>query len=149
MKTITTKINRTLFELEVGILIFGVFCQVIIFLFPKDKPGSSIGLWIGILTALFAAFHMWWSLDKGLDLPEKGAVSYLSRQNMIRYLVICVVLMLTAIAGAGRPLWTFLGIMGLKASAYMQFLTKKISRLLYGEEILPPIIEEPAGEQDK
>ena len=131
MKTRILKMNRTLFELETGILIFGILCQLC--LLPFAKRGEySAGLWIGILTAAFAAFHMWRGLDRGLDLGEKGAVSYLSRQNIIRYLII-----------------VFLGIMGLKISAYMQPFTKKISKLLYGEEILPEIIvEEPADEQE-
>lgn len=148
MKKIITGMNRTLFELETGILIFGVLCQLFAF-FIKDRTGSSIGLWIGIVTAGFSAYHMWYSLDKGLDLSEKASVSYLSRQNIIRYLVICAVLILTAVTKIGNPLWAFLGVMGIKASAYMHFLTKKISRLLYGEEILPPIIEEPVEGQDK
>lgn len=148
MKKIITGMNRTLFELETGILIFGVLCQLAAF-FVKDRAGCSVGLWIGIVTAGFCAYHMWYSLDKGLDLSEKASVSYLSRQNIIRYLVICAVLILTAVTKTGNPLWAFLGVMGIKASAYMHFLTKKISRLLYGEEILPPIIEEPAKEQDR
>lgn len=100
--------NRTLFELETGILIFGVLCQLAAF-FVKDRTGSSVGLWIGIVTAGFCAYHMWYSLDKGLDLSEKASVSYLSRQNIIRYLVICAVLILTAVTKTGNPLWAFLG----------------------------------------
>ena len=67
MKTRILKMNRTLFELETGILIFGILCQLC--LLPFAKRGEySAGLWIGILTAAFAAFHMWRGLDRGLDL---------------------------------------------------------------------------------
>lgn len=158
MRTVITRINRTLFELEIGILIFGVICQMFVVL-VEDKAGYSLGLWIGSLMAAFSAFHMWYTLDKGLDLGEKDAIGYLGRQNVIRYVVIVLVLIVIAVSGAGNPLSAFLGIMGLKAAAYMQPFTKKISRLLYGEEILPDIIEvdindidnvieEPAGEQE-
>lgn len=142
MKEIITRMNRTLFELEVGILIFGAFCQMFVF-FLGDKARYSIGLWIGIATAAFAAFHMWWSLDKGLDFSEKAAISYLSRQNIVRYIIIVAVIVAVAASGIGNPLSAFLGVMGLKAAAYMQFFTKKISRQIYGEEILPDLIEEP------
>ena len=142
MKFITEKVNRTLFELEVGILIFGVVCQLFVF-FVKDKAGYSIGLWIGVVTAFLVAVHMWWSLDKGLDYGEKAAVGFLTRQNIFRYLGIIVIFAVICITEIGNPLSAFLGIMGLKAGAYLQPLTKKISRCIYGEEILPPLIEEP------
>lgn len=148
MKTVITKMNRTLFELLTGIVIFGIVCQMFVFL-VKDRACYSAGLWIGILTAGISAYHMWRSLDRGLDLGEKGAVSYLSRQNIIRYVFITAVLIVTAVTGIGNPLSAFLGVMGLKVSAYMNALTRKISKLLYGEEKLPElIIEEPACEQE-
>lgn len=147
MKEKITRINRTLFELETGILLFGVVCQLFVFLI-KDKISYSLGLWLGILIAVISAFHMWWSLDRALDLPERAAVKSMSTHNILRYLFITAALVLIAISGVANPLSAFLGIMGLKASAYMHFITKRISVVIYGEEILPPLIEEPAGEQD-
>lgn len=147
MKAVITRMNRTLFELLAGILIFGMVCQLFA-LIPKDRAGSSIGLWIGILTAGFYAYHMWRSLDRGLDLGEKNAAGYMSRQNIIRYVLTVAALTAVAVTKIGDPLWAFLGVMGLKASAYMHFFTRKISRIFYGEEILPElIIEESANEQ--
>ena len=50
---------------------------------------------------------------------------------------------------AGNLLTAFIGVMGLKVSAYLQPVTKKISRAVYGEEILPDIItENPVDEQE-
>lgn len=148
MKGKIVRINRTLFELETGILMFGALCQLMVFL-VKDKTGYSLGLWLGILIAAVSAFHMWWSLDKALDLGENQAVKTMSMHNILRYMFITVALILIAINGRANPLSAFLGIMGLKASAYMHFITKKISTSIYGEEILPPLIEEPAMQQDK
>ena len=70
MKEKITKINRTLFELETGILIYGAVCQIFVFL-PEDKAKYSLGLWMGVLIAAVSAFHMWWSLDRALDLGER------------------------------------------------------------------------------
>lgn len=147
MKEKITRINRTLFELETGILLFGVVCQLFVFLI-KDKLSYSLGLWMGILIAVISAFHMWWSLDRALDLPERAAVKSMSIHNILRYLFITAALILIAVSGIANPVSAFLGIMGLKASAYMHFITRKISVVIYGEEILPPLIEEPATEQD-
>lgn len=147
MKERIIRINRTLFELEIGILIFGSVSQVFVF-FLKDKAGYSLGLWMGILIAAVSAFHMWWSLDRALDLEEKTAVKKMSTHNVLRYLFIVAAFALICVGGYASPLAAFLGIMGLKASAYMQPFTKKISTLIYGKEIHPELIEEPAGEQD-
>lgn len=147
MKEKITRINRTLFELETGIVIFGVICQLFAFL-VGDKAGYSYGLWLGILIAMLSAFHMWWSLDRALDLPERAAVKSMGTHNILRYTIITMAFVLIAISGIANPLSAFLGIMGLKASAYMNFITKKISTMIYGEEILSPLIEEPAKEQD-
>lgn len=148
MKKRITQINRTLFELETGILIFGVVCQMVILLI-QNRPGYSLGLWIGILAAMIGACHMWWSLDRALDLPEKAAVRSMSTHNIIRYLVFVLVVGAAAVTQIANPLFAFLGIMSIKVSAYMHFLTQKISVKIYGEEILPPLIEEPAGEQER
>ncbi len=147
MKEKITKINRTLFELETGILMFGAACQLLVFL-VKDKAGYSLGLWAGVLIAMAGAFHMWWSLDRALDLGEKQAVKMMSTHNILRYAFITTALILIAVGKTADPLSAFLGIMGLKASAYMHFITKKISTFIYGEEILPPMSEEPAGGQE-
>ena len=102
MKGKITRINRTLFELEVGILIFGALCQFFVFL-VKDKTGYSLGLWLGILVAAVSAFHMWWSLDKALELGENQAVKTMSMHNILRYMSITAVLILTAISGIVNP----------------------------------------------
>lgn len=148
MKDKITKVNRTLFELETGILIFGLVCQLFA-VFPKDKAGYSLGLWMGILIAMASAVHMWWSLDRALDLGESQAVKTMGLHNVLRYCFIVALFALICISGIGNPLSAFLGIMGLKASAYMHFITRKISIKIYGEEILPPLVENPANEQEK
>lgn len=148
MKTTITRINRTLFELETGILLFGLICQTAVFL-VKDKADYSIGLWLGIFIAGFSAVHMWWTLEHALELEQKAAVRKMTTHNIIRYVLIAVALALIGISKVANPLWAFIGIMGLKISAYMHFFTKRLSTRIYGEEILPPLIEEPVEEQEK
>ncbi len=67
------KINPTLLELCLGILLYGAVFQIAL-LFFVGELSYSIGLWIGVVLAVAGAFHMWWALDRGLDLPEKDAV---------------------------------------------------------------------------
>ena len=126
MKDIIKNISETLKELLIGILFYGIIVEVLIFCFGKEKGYLSIGLWIGILLAFAAAIHMWWGLEKGMELGD-GATKYLLSQNMIRYGVIVIAFGVLCLVDIGSPLAAFAGIMGLKAGAYLQPFTHKIS----------------------
>ena len=65
--------NRSLFELETGILIFGIAGQLILFFFA-GRGLYSAAWWIGIATAAVCAVDMWWALDRGLDLGRQDAL---------------------------------------------------------------------------
>lgn len=119
------KISETLKELLIGILFYGIIVEVMGICFIKDKIYFSIGLWFGILLALAAAIHMWWGIDKALDLGD-GAGKYALAQNMIRYGVIVVAFGILCVVDFGNPIAAFVGIMGLKAGAYLQPFTHKI-----------------------
>lgn len=119
------KISETLKELLIGILFYGIIVEVIGLCFIKDKIHFTIGLWFGILLALAAAVHMWWGLNRGLELGD-NASKYVLSQNMIRYGVIVVAFAALCFMDLGNPLAAFAGIMGLKAGAYLQPFTHKI-----------------------
>ena len=108
-----------------GILFWGIVVQILGICFSKEKPYFSIGLWYGVILALVAAIHMWWGLDRGVELGD-GAAKYILSQNMIRYGVIVVAFGVLCVTDIGNPLAAFAGIMGLKAGAYLQPFTHKI-----------------------
>lgn len=118
------KIDGTLLELCIGIILFGALCQITAVWFLADKLGYSIGLWIGILTALGCAVHMWWSIDRYLDYGE-GAARVAARDNLIRYGIVVAVMVIVMVTGVAQPLAVFLGIMGLKVAAYIRPITHK------------------------
>lgn len=117
----------------------GLVLQLLVFLFP-NKGAYSICLWMGIAAALISAFHMWWALDRALSNPEK-ATKTLGLQYAIRYLFLILVLGVAGMLYGPYVLATFAALLGIKISAYLQPVTKKLSTLVYGEEILPEIIE--------
>lgn len=119
------KISETLKELLIGILFYGIIVEVIGICFIKDKMYFTIGLWLGVFLALAAAVHMWWGLDKAMDMGN-GASKYALSQNMIRYGVIVVAFGALCVLDVGNPIAAFVGIMGLKAGAYLQPFTHKI-----------------------
>ena len=114
------KNNETLLEMWIGCFLFGVLCQVSIVWFVKDKTGYSIGLWLGILAALLTTLHLSITLDKALDLDEGGAKKHMVIQNLVRYFVLIIFLVILMITDFANPLAAFLGLMGVKAGAYLQ-----------------------------
>ena len=119
------KIDPTLLELWLGILAYGVVFEIVLLFFSRD-PAYSIGLWIGVFLAVAGAFHMWWSLDRGLDLPEKDAVKSMGAQNIIRYVVLVLVLGGLMFVDFANPIFAFCGYMGMKVSAYLNPLIHRI-----------------------
>lgn len=119
------KIDPTLLELWIGILVYGVVFEAALLLFART-PAYGIGLWIGIFLALAGAFHMWWSLNRGLELPEKAAVKSVSTQNIIRYVMIAAALAVLMCTDFANPIFAFCGYMGMKVSAYLNPLIHRI-----------------------
>lgn len=121
-------INDALPGLLGGIVLYGIICQLIGVFFVADKGNYSAGLWVGVLTAIFMALHMAIVLNSVVESDEKGAGAIATRQNIIRYLVVVIILGILMVTRAGNPLAAFLGIMGLKISAYIQPLFTKMSQ---------------------
>ena len=128
MKARLKQINSALPGLLLGIVLFGTVCQAVGFFLATDKADYSIGLWIGVLTAVLMAFHMAFSLNMTVEMDEKGAQTSATRHNIIRYIAVVVILGGLMVTEIGNPLAAFLGVMGLKASAYMQPLFNKLSQ---------------------
>ncbi|MBO5033284.1 MAG: hypothetical protein J6D08_15650 [Lachnospiraceae bacterium] len=133
MRTRLREINTALPGLLLGIILFGVLCQIAGLFFVEDKAGYSIGLWIGVLTAVFMALHMAVTLNSAVERDVKGAQAAATRQNIIRYFIVVIVLGLLMLTEIGNPLAAFAGVMGLKLSAYAQPLLAKLSHAK-GEE---------------
>lgn len=124
-------INSALPGLLSGIVLFGVLCQIVGVFLVADKAGYSIGLWIGVFTAIFMALHMALSLNAAVERDVKGAQAAATRQNLIRYAVVVIIMGILMVTEAGNPLAAFAGVMGLKVSAYLQPL---FGRLFHHEE---------------
>lgn len=141
------KIDRTLLELWTGIAAMGILGQAVVF-FVERKLYYTLGWWAGILISLFMAWHMWRTIDRGLELGEAGAPRYLTSANLIRYVIVAAAYIAVAVLDFGNPIAAFFGILMLKVAAYLQPFTHKAFTKLFGwEEILPPgIPDEEDGE---
>lgn len=123
------KIDETLKVLMIGILVFGVVCQLGGMFFVESMLKYTLGLWIGIALALACAWHMWWTLDKNMTRNadnEGAAKAYSIKHSVLRYTVICVVFVGLCLTDFAYPLAAFLGVMGLKIGAYLHPVINKI-----------------------
>ena len=122
------EINSSLPDLFAGILIFGALAEIIPVWFVNDKAGYTIGLLIGIVTAMFVAWHMAWSLNRAFEFDEGTATKRLQKNSALRYGVQLIDLGIQIITEAGNPLSAFLGMWSLKVAAYTAPFTHKLFR---------------------
>lgn len=123
------KLTETLKELLTGILFFVLICQLILMWFVPDMVKYTTGLWLGGALACLCALHMNFSLQRNFDrnsYDEKAVQASAIRSNMVRYAVVIGVFLIICITDFAEPLAAFLGIMGLKAGAYLQPLTHRL-----------------------
>ena len=122
------KMDETLKELLVGILLFEIIAILIGVWFVEAPLKYVLGVLAGMILAMFSAIHMQWSISRNLEYnmgDENGANAYSVKNSMIRYAVILIVFLIFCLTDVAYPLAVFLGIMGLKAGAYLQPFTHK------------------------
>ena len=120
--------DSVLGELLLGILAFGVIVQIVGFAFLHAGLFYTLGLWIGVVTAVGMALHMAYTIEIVVEMDEDKASGKLRSSAVIRYLIAVVVVMAVYFFKIGNPLCCIAGIMGLKIGAYLQPLTHKILR---------------------
>jgi len=122
------EINVVLFEVIVGIIVFGLICKLTIVWFVNDKLAYCLGIWLGIITAVIYTIHMWWSIGQYLYMGN-AAARYARKNMFLRYIVVAAVLILSATTDHIQFFAVVLGIFGIKAGASMQpFLQKYFRR---------------------
>ena len=121
------RINPVLPELLAGILLYGIVLQLTGMWFVDDRQQYAAGLWAGIVLAMGMAVNMAVVILDAVDaMASKGAAVRTGLWSVLRYVAI-----VGAFAGvwyfeAGNLLVMFLGLMGLKVSAYLQPFLHKI-----------------------
>ena len=118
--------NSTLKELLVGIVVYGIFAQLVCLLFGQRYLYHGVGLWTGVLVAAGMAIHMQVSIEDGLDLMGENGEKYMRKAYLTRTIVACVIMALVMYFNWGNPLTILLGVMALKVAVYLQPLVHKI-----------------------
>lgn len=113
--------KKTLNRMLLGILLYAISFSIIGVIFANHKFSYFIGLLLGCIIAAFNAIHLYKSLDYCLDMTPESAEKTMKKKTMLRFFI-----MLSAVGLAFcfpnvvNPAGLFLGMMGLKISAYFE-----------------------------
>lgn len=124
------KKNRTLLEMQIGILFIGLVCQLVGALVVERQWFYAKSLWFGILMAFVASIHMYRSLDRALDYGQ-AASKMIVRGYLFRYVFLVFVLAIIMMTEVMNPLVVFMGYMSLKVTAFLQPITHKLCNKLF------------------
>lgn len=123
------RLNQALPGLLFGILIYGILVQITGVWFVQDKLRYSSGLWIGIATAMGLAYHIARVIAETIDYPDaQKAGTRIMAKGVLRYVVVVIIFAVTLYFDLGSLVTLFLGVMGLKISAYLQPALQKVLR---------------------
>jgi ABC-type polysaccharide transport system permease subunit len=126
------RLNDALPGLVYGILIYGVAVELIGVWFVSDKLRFTTGLCIGIAVACGMAINMAIVLRDATDtLGENRAQMKIIMKSVLRYLIVVVVFFVMMKFDLGNIYSAFIGVIGLKVSAYLQpaahkFIAKEV-----------------------
>ena len=118
------RLNQALPMLVLGILAYGLLVELIGVWFVDDKIRYTTGLIIGIACAIGLAIHIAMIIEESVRIGE-GHEKLLSFKSVMRYLVLCVVMIVMSYFKLGNMFTAIIGILGLKVSAYAQPLLNK------------------------
>ena len=136
------RLNEALPGLVIGIIVYGLIIQFTGVWFVEDKIRYSSGLWIGIACAIGMAIHLAIVLEEAVRFND-GNTKRLSVKSVLRYAVVVVVIFLMMYFNLGNLVTAFLGILGLKVSAYVQpFMHKVIFKDIEPNESQEEVEEE-------
>jgi hypothetical protein len=122
------RLNEALPGLLMGILIYGGLVELIGVWFASDKLLFTTGLFIGIACALGMGIHLAVVLDETVR-TQNASPKMIKLKSVLRYLVVVAVFFVMMWLHLGNLISAFIGVLGLKASAYAQPLLHKLIHL--------------------
>ncbi len=127
------RINPSLPGLIAGIVLYGFIVQFTGVWFVADKIGYSIGLWYGIAIGIGMAINLATVIYDAVTFDGEGnANKRVAAKSMLRYMVVAILFGILGYFEFGNLFTAFLGVMGLKFSAYAQPLLNKLVNKLNG-----------------
>lgn len=112
---------RTLVGLLAGNMIYAVLVSAVGIFFVQDAFQFVLGVFWSSIGACVIAIHLYFSLQKSLDMAASDAAKRESTQAVIRLLIMIMVVVLGLCLHRWLdPLGVVIGMFALKVSAYVQ-----------------------------
>lgn len=118
-------INRTVWELLIGIGLCGMILEIAGVMLVQRKLYYTAGLGIGLLLAVFMTFSIHASVVRAVDAGESRAKMKMIASYSLRTILVVAALAATGVLGLGNIVGALLGLMTLKVAAYLQPFTHK------------------------
>lgn len=127
------RLNDALPELILGIIVYGVIVELAGVWFVADKLRYTTGLLLGILLACGMAINIAVVLQDAIEVhAESHAQARIVAKSIMRYVIVVVVFFVMMKWNLGNLVTAFIGVMGLKVSAYAQPFTHRVINKLQG-----------------
>lgn len=141
MLIVNRKINPTMVELVIGIIIYGIIGEILLtILYFLDVPLEKIfndtianiliGFLVGIIYSAIMIIHMARTVETALDMGEHGAIKHTRIAYMIRIASLLLLFILMLVINIGNVFAMLFGLLSLKLSAYAQPITHKVKEKL-------------------
>lgn len=125
---IILKENHTLHEMMIGIAAVNVLL-LIAALIVNNRNKAVCAVLIGTVIAMVFVTHMAVTIDDALCLDEKGAVSKMRTQMLVRYVLTGIAAGVSLYFDIADPVFLVISILTIKLGAYMQpFVHKLLNR---------------------
>lgn len=127
------RLNDVLPELVLGIIVYGIVVELAGVWFVEDKLRYTTGLLIGIALACGMAINIASVLRDAVEIyGEAHAQRRIVAKSVLRYLIVLIVFLIMMNFELGNLFTAFIGVLGLKVSAYLQPFTHKAIQKLKG-----------------
>ena len=115
------ELNDALPGLVRGILLYGAVVGAVGGWFVKEGISFRVGLRMGLALAVGRAVHMAWVLRDVVDFVDaRRAGGRIIAKSVLRYVVVIGVFVWMYVSGIGNLVAAFIGLLGLKVSAYLE-----------------------------
>lgn len=127
------RLNSALPGLIAGILVYGAFVELAGVWFVADKLRFTSGLLIGLALACGLAINMAAVIYDAVDgYGQSHAQAKIIAKSVLRYLVVVIVFFVMMKWNLGNLFSAFIGVLGLKVSAYLWPFAHKVITGLKG-----------------
>lgn len=120
-KKLRKESKQILLEICIGILLYMLVGECIIFFLPQDTAPVAIGFFLGCLLSAGSMTHITYVTELTMDMHnQKAAEKYVTGRYFIRVGIWAVVLVVACFTEYLNMLAVFIGGFGIKVGAYLQ-----------------------------